>query len=166
MVQQIKWKYCSKTTKQHPICLKSSTFIEEIDSVCKNDGAKKTPFSNEICLNLDKLENELAKLQKRNSSKTMDFYFCITRGKSLGVVLCELRLNYKNPNNLSKSELDKKISDSIRIIGHTPSILKPYIFVFNSKIKNQALSKIRRLYANKKFATALDLNDLYRYYFI
>ena len=165
MVKQINWEYCKDTTAQHHITIKFKKCIVNFDAFCKAEGAKKTPFSNEDCVNLDMVENIIAQSEKRNSRKTMDAFFGIKLEHQRKVVLCEFRLNYKNVNNLSKSELDGKLSNSINLIGHNPMINNSYLFVFNSNLKNQAYRRLRALYSNKKKMQAVDLVDLKNLYF-
>ena len=165
MALQNKWKYCADTTNQHPISKKFKDCVEKLDTLCKEEGAKKTPFSKEQCLNIDRVENILAQNEKRNARKTMDISFGLKSGNEKRVILCELRLNYKNVNNLKKSELDSKISNSRNILGHSTVIFNPSLFIFTSQIKNQAYRLLRRLYSNKNTVKAIDLNDLKKYYF-
>lgn len=165
MGTQNKWKYCKIATNQHPLCVSDKSCIELINAVCIAEGAKKTQFATEVCLNLDKLEGKFAQKDKRNARKTMDISFGVSSGNEQRTVLCEFRLNYKNVNNLKKSELDSKILNSKSIVGHSPLIYTPYIFVFNSKVKNQALRTLRRLYSNRNNTIAFDLNELKAIYF-
>ncbi|EZH75887.1 hypothetical protein ATO12_03595 [Aquimarina atlantica] len=165
MAPQNKWKYCENTTKRHPLCLKFLDCIESIDSICISDGAKKSPFSEEICLNLDKVESNLARKEKRNARKTMDFSFGSKSGNEKRTVLCELRLNYKNVNNIKKSELDSKVSNSKGLLGHSPTIYSPNLFIFSSKLKNQAINRLRRLYSNKSNVAVMDLSDFKKFFF-
>lgn len=165
MAKQTNWEYCKDTTTHHQIAKKYKKCIVDLDTFCKEEGAKKTPFSNEKCINLDMVENIIAQHDKRNSRKTMDAFFGIKLNHQKKVILCEFRLNYKNVNNLSKSELDAKLSNSINIVGQTPMIDKTYLFVFNSNIKNQAYRRLRALYSNKKSMKAIDLNELKSLYF-
>jgi len=81
------------------------------------------------------------------------------------MVLVELRLNYTNWKNLSKKELDEKISHSKIILGQSPLILNHFYFIFSSQIKNQAHNYLRRLYMNKSTVSGIDLNDLKKIHF-
>lgn len=165
MVEQNKWNYCAKTTREHHVAIQHPNCIEEIDSLSKRDGAKKTPFQDEICINLDNVEICLAKKDKRNNRKTMDFSFGIKVINQSKFVLVELRLNYKNINNLSKTELDSKIYNSKIILGQNPNLLNHYYFVFKSNLKNQAHRNLRRIYLNKNIVSGIDLLDLKNIYF-
>lgn len=165
MAQQNKWKYCEKTTNQHSIYIKGNSYIEPIHDVIAEEGQKRNPFTDEVCINLDKYEGYLAQKEKRGKRKTMDISFGVKLGRDKRTVLCELRLNYKNVNNLRKKELDSKIDNTKNIVGHNPVIYTPFIFVFSKKIKNQAFRTLRRLYSNRTNMLALDIDDLKNKYF-
>lgn len=160
MVKQSNWIYCYETTRGHRVAKSHSECIEPIDLVCKRDGARRTPFSHEVCLNLDKVEICLAQIESRSSRKTMDFSLGLKHNTQKRIALVELRLRYRNINNLSKTELDSKINNSITILGHSPNILNRYYFVFSSQLKNQAHRNLRRLYANKSIVSGVDIKDL------
>lgn len=159
------WTYCLQTTRNHQVARQHQNCIEKIDTLCKRDGARKTPFCDEVCINLDGVEKELAKEDKRNNRKTMDFSIGLKQGKQIRLVLIELRLRYKNINNLSKSELDSKIKNSKAILGQSPNLLNHYYFIFAPNLKNQAHRNLRRLYSNKSIVSGVDLSDLKEIYF-
>ena len=165
MVEKNNWKYCKETTIQHPIALKFENCVEDIGTVSIAEGAKKSPFSHEVCINLDKVERLLAKKQKREAQRTMDISFGIKYGNQKRILLCEYRLNYKNVNNLKKSELDLKISNSKSLVGQDPLVHNYYLFIFNSNLKNQAYHVLRRLYANNNTIEVMDLIDLKNHFF-
>lgn len=166
MANQNNLTYCKETTENHQIALNYSDCIQKIDSVCIKDGAKRTCFTNEICLNLDDYEVHNAKRNGTANQKTMDFCFGVkTPNDKKKIVLVELRLNYTNWKNLRKNELDEKISHSKVILGQSPIILNHFYFIFSSQIKNQAHNYLRRLYLNKSTVSGIDLNDLKKIYF-
>ncbi|GAB4206556.1 MAG: hypothetical protein Fur0023_16570 [Bacteroidia bacterium] len=156
-------KYCASTTKNHPLAKKHRECIEKISDACKTAGAKSSPFDQEICLNLDKVEDQKAKCDGRNKHKTMDIAFGI---KSKEMILCDFKFNCENPNNLKHKDLKGKISYSEILLGQTISIHKPYLFLFESKIKRQALNLIRRLFTNKPDEVdVLDIDEFKKKYF-
>lgn len=158
--------YCKETTENHQIASNYSNCIQKIDCVCRKEGAKRTCFTNEICLNLDDYEVNNAKRNRRAEQKTMDFCFGVkTPNDKKKMVLVELRLKYKNWRNLGKNELDKKISHSKILLGQDPIILNHFYFIFSSEIKEQAHNYLRRLYSNKNTVSGIDLNDLKKNYF-
>jgi hypothetical protein len=166
MANQNNLTYCKETTENHQIALKYSDCIQKIDSVCIKDGAKRTCFTKEVCLNLDDYEVHNAKRNGTANQKTMDFCFGVkTPNDKKKIVLVELRLNYTNWRNISRKELDEKINHSKVILGQIPIILNHYYFVFSPPIKNQAHNYLRRMYSNKNIVSGIELNDLKQNYF-
>lgn len=166
MATQNKWVYCLKTTTNHPISERYKDCLELLDEITQKESDKKvkTPFLNEMALNLDAVET--ASPRTKNKA-TMDVAFGISKnaGKSGQIILCEYRLNYKSVKKISKSGLDAKIKGSSELLGGEVPIYKPYLFVFNSNVKASAISKLRRFSSNKVVYRALDIQDLYHDYF-
>lgn len=160
MGKQNSWLYCSNTTKEHGLSKKHSGCVEKIYDITISEGGKKPPFSSEVALNMDKIELSIAKKDKRNARKTMDMAFGVKRGRSKQFVLCEYRLNYKNPNNIRKSELDSKLLYTKSLLGNEPAVHNNYLFIFLSNIKQQAISKLRRLYSSRPNYMAIDVPEL------
>lgn len=50
-----------------------------MDTIFKSEGLKKTTFKEEVALNLDAVEEDTAKREKRAKRKTVDFVFCIKK---------------------------------------------------------------------------------------
>lgn len=170
MAQQNDWKYCETTTKQHSLAVKFRNCVELIHDISVAEGSRKSPFVNELALNLDKLETEKCIKDKRDAFATMDIAFGVERDDSgkrkvERFVLCEYRLRYKNVNNIKKGDLDSKINYSKRLLGNSPALHDKYIFVFSSGLKAQAYSRLRRLYNNKACIEVFDLNELKAVYF-
>ncbi len=165
MEHQNNWKYCTETTNHHQMVKKYKNCVENIKDLTIVEGGKNPPFNDEKCLNLDKVEGILAQKEKREARKTMDMSFGIVLGNQRQFLLCEYRLNYKNVKNLKRSEMDSKISNSRILLGHEPAIHKCYLFIFNSKIKHQAYSILRRLFSNRSIVKAMDVNELKEIYF-
>ncbi len=158
--------YCIETTKNHPIVLLHKDCIQNIHDVCLKDGAKRTGFTTEVCINIDAIEAADAKKNKKQRERTMDFCFGVkSKNNKPNMVLVELRLNYKKVVNLDKKELDEKITHSKDILGHSPIILNKYYFVFQTNIRQQAVYYLRRLYINKNDVLGIDLDELQAIYF-
>lgn len=165
MAKQSNWKYCKETTNQHHLAITFKDCVEKMHDVILAEGNRNSPFNEEDCINLDKVEGTLAQKEKREARRTMDISFGIAKNRQQQVVLCEYRLRYKNVNNLKKRELDSKISNSINLMGHNPIIHNCYLFIFQTGLKNQAYRWLRRLYSNKNIINAMDVNDLKEFYF-
>lgn len=166
MAKQNKKLYSKEQTEKHVLSKQYVNCLQNIKAIVISEGGKKSNFSDETAINLDCVEQSKSKLQKRNANKTMDMVFSFDNEKIIQMILTEFRLNYTNVNNLSKSELDAKISHSKNLLGHQPTIHNVYLFVFQTKLKQQATSVLRRLYSNKPTHKALDITDLYTEYFV
>lgn len=142
------------------------TLLKMLDDITQKESDKKikTPFLNEVALNLDAVEKATTRV-KNNSTMDVAFGISKNQGKSGQIILCEYRLNYKSVNKVSRSVLDAKIKGSSELLGGEVPISKPYLFVFNSNVKASAVSKLRRFSANKVVYRALDIQDLYEDYF-
>jgi len=162
---QNKWIYNKNITINHNLAQQYKISIEKINDTIVSEGGRKTDFKNEVCINLDKIEKILAKKERRNAFRTMDIAFGISKGKAENMVLCEYKLKYKKPANLSKSEIDGKIKYSKNLLGNEPPVLNRFIIIFKSEIKAQSYSILRRLYANKNLFQVLDINELKEKYF-
>ena len=165
MAKQIKWLYCCDSTMGHSISIKYPNCIEKISEVITKEGGKTNSFKNEKIINIDKVEITKAQSENRDLSKTVDIAFCIKKTKNINIVLVEFRFNYLNVNNLSKSDLDKKINYSKQLLSSDVQIHDVFYFVFSPQIKNQAYSKLRRLYSNKSSHIAININDLNEIFF-
>ncbi len=159
MAKQIKWKYCVSTTKSI-ISQFQSTCLQDINQIIVSEGGKNPPFTKEIAVNLDQYEVENAKKSKRNRYHTMDMVFAVIDHNSKYIILTELRLKYRNVNNLRKSELVQKINDSKQIIGYSITFFSTYYFIFKNNLVQQASNKLRRLFLNKSNYVAINIYDL------
>ena len=160
------WKYCPVTTKNHHISQKHTSCMTMINELCVKEGANKTPFNDECCFNIDRVEEIIAHKEKRVKHSTIDFFIGVKFDNNFGVLLCELKLNVKNVKNFSREDIDNKIKYSINIIGHEPKIIKPYLFIFQSNIRNEATNRLRRLFTNKpNFIQVNDLSQFKENYF-
>ncbi len=166
MEQQHKLFYCLSTTIEHPVAKKHPKSVELFkDVIIREGGSKKNVFANEKCINLDSVETAMSQADKRSENSTMDCAFGLTDGKKKQIIMCEFRLNYKSVSNISKSEIDSKIKHSKLILGQEPSLLNQHLLIFKSELKNQAFSRIRRLYSNKNIVSVLDISELKNQYF-
>ncbi|MGQ1927646.1 hypothetical protein [Ornithobacterium rhinotracheale] len=167
MDKQSKYTYCKETTEEHSIARECGDCVQKIVEVCVNEGARNVPSTyDNNCLNLDKYEEYKAIRERRDKQKTMDLCIGVKCRDKRGMLLIELKLKYKNPNNLVGKELLDKIKNSKNILGHTPMILDRYYFIFKRDIKEQAYNRLKRLFNNKKNFFVIDLEQLEQEYFV
>ncbi len=159
------WKYSDAITKNHKI-VSTYNCIENIDKLCLTEGARQTPFKNEVCLNLDAYE------RKTNTNEldcTMDFAFGVVdkiNTKTEGMILVELKLNCSTGNSLNAKNLNNKIKHSGQILGNNPPIQKPYYFIFNKKHLSECKNRLVRCFnGNIQKAIATDINNLHSIFF-
>jgi hypothetical protein len=144
-------KYCRDTTINHVVALKHNACLEDINSLIRQEGySDASPlFTNaEIVLNMDKAEDIVARLENRlEKNKSMDMAFGIAYPNSTKVkmLLVELRLNYSNPNNLSKAEIEEKVAGTSLLLSNIPEIIKMYIFIFKTGQLAEAYSRLFRM---------------------
>jgi hypothetical protein len=103
--------------------------------------------NNEIILDMDCVELQLAMANTRKQNKSMDSAFVITdnSGKKKEILFVEFRFNYTNLKNLDRKELEGKVSGSINSLNPITNIHNQYFFIFNSNLKNQAISRLKRM---------------------
>jgi len=172
MEQHSEMFYCVNTTESHTFHRSYPHCYERMKDVAEEGGCKTSPFTNEKCLNLDKLEIELARKEGRSLRSTMDIAFGVSifdakagTIKKRTLVLCDYKLRVRSPRNLGKKELDSKISGSKAILGQSLPICQSNYFVFTNDKKEEAYNHLRRLYSNKKTAIALTITELAELYF-
>ncbi len=163
-------KYCKFATTEHPIAKSYPCFLQTMDSIIEKESEELREYQFQFIIqkviNLDKVEECIAKKNHRDFKKTVDAVFGVSDNeKNCQMVLCEYKLNIKNPENLKEKELSGKIKGSKEILGESPQIHKSYLFVFSDNIKQQAYSRIRRLDNNSKGWLALTLDELKEKFF-
>lgn len=164
-------KYCKITTINHPISLTYPNCIEDINSLFIREGyaSPEQPFiNNEVILNLDFVESEVAPLANRLKNRSMDFTFGLSNnGQSIQLmVLAELKLNQQNPNQLKREHLEEKVAGSMSVLNSSIDIYANYIFIFRSDKKEEAKSRLFRM--NPKIPNeylVMDIEEFYNTFF-
>lgn len=163
-------KYCKKETLNHTISNIFPCCIKDFNRLIydEDDNLNKLPhlFQDVLVIDLDCVEKNKAKSEKRAQCKTMDSTFAILNGSSIEMLLVELRFNYKNLSNLDRKELLGKVSGSINLLGNSININNRFIFVFQPNLLQQAINRLQRM--NPRIPNnyvAMDLNQLINSYF-
>ena len=165
MGKQNNWLYASEKTRQHPVSLKFHDCVERIDDIIIREGGDKDTFTEEVAINLDKVEKNLARRQKRNLQKSVDMAFCIIYGKETNVVLTEIRLNVKKKFEISRSELEAKVRHSEEILISEIKIHKKYYYIFPKEKLGKANYQLRSLFKHEPYHIALDIEGLKELFF-
>lgn len=129
-----------------------SECLTDLNSLISNDGCvEKMPVFNDCCkvLNMDCVENKIAKLERRTNNKSMDSLF-VARDENgtEEIVFVEYRFNYQSMKNLKIADLrgKKKFSTkNINNFGYT-NIHSKFYYIFNSNLKAQARNYFKRQY--------------------
>lgn len=114
-----------------------------LQELSQRDYSDKYEFNPNIeCLDLDVYEKNT---RKGNLNRTMDAVIgicdCSTKKHKSNerLLLVELRMGYRNVNNLSVTDLVNKVSHSKIILGTEIPIDKNNIFIFDDKVYPQAV---------------------------
>lgn len=167
------FKYSKEALFKHKIALDYPFLLENINDVLENESKECTNCSlpyfenNELVINLDLLEKTLLEkniIEKRLQS--VDISFAILCENQTNMVLVELKLNVKTPNNIEKVSLESKVLNSKNRLGSQYPICEKFYVVFPKKMIEQAR---RRFYLmnpklNNNFI-AIDMHTLKEIYF-
>lgn len=131
--------YSNKTTRRHPIWKISPALFDDISN---RDRKGSCYFSRDIvALDMDTYE----KMRGGNADRTVDAVIgietCINKKcMSPRLMMIELRTNYNSPNNLSKSELEGKVTHSSQLLGAELPVERHKILLFRDEVAAQARS--------------------------
>ena len=159
-------KYCKTTTQAHNLYRSYSSAHIKMCDVVTREGGHGRLFSNDEVLDLDAIEELLARHDRRNKRNTMDITFGYSEQNGNGRInnkcmwLVDFKYRVANVLNLKKTELEDKVNGSIGIIGREIPIHKGYYFVFKKGIKAQAEYRIAKLFSNKRIYQAIDDDKL------
>lgn len=164
-------KYCRNTTINHDISLSHNSCLQNINTLIINEGFVGTIplFTNtEIVINLDEAERIMAIEVGRPLNRSMDMAFGLSNENSTNerILMVELRLNYHNPNNLNRTEIEEKVNGSSLLLNDIPPIYKLYIFIFKTEQLQEAISRLFRMIPriNSNYVV-MDIHQLKERYF-
>lgn len=139
---------------------------ELIQNVSDRDYPNKYSFNLEIeCLDIDAYVKGTHPEQSRSSVDAV-IGICSCRNDRTQInerlLLLEFRMDYKNINNLSSTELIRKIEGTIDILGYDIKINDEYYFLFDNGVINQVKSWFNRKKCEKpnfKYYIAWSVDD-------
>lgn len=164
-------KYSRTETLNLSNQIKQDLCLEYLNKLISDEGCS-SPIpvfvNNELVINMDCVEADLANASGRLRNKSMDSAFVIldNAGTNLEILLVEFRFNYANLKNLNRNEMLGKVLGSTSALLPISNIHGNYIFVFETNLKNQAISRLNRM--NPQIPThyiAMDISDLKSIYF-
>ena len=128
-----------------------------LNTALQNEGAKRTPFTTEKCIDLDKYETDRSR--GGNKGKSMDFTLGLTNKQML---LIEAKLDVKKPTNLTRGELEGKIKQSKEcLLEYEIAIAKEKVFLFSTDKIGQARSHVSKLFNNNPNLRIWTVQELY-----
>jgi hypothetical protein len=143
-------KYSETETRNLSAQINKDMCLEDLNDLIVKEGCSETLpvfVNNEIVLDMDCVELKLAKAESRKQNKSMDSAFVIAdnSGTKKDILLVEFRFNYTNMKNLDRNELEGKVSGSLNSLKSITNIHTQHYFIFDSSLKNQALSRLNRM---------------------
>ena len=154
MAEQMTWM-------NDPIeCLpRFSLYLKNFNALVKHEGGPTNVFPDAMrCIDLDAYEKGL---KQGCHHPTVDAVIGVSAGSSAELVMVELRLNYKNVNNLSPTKLEEKVSCSKNILSDCGKLHAMVYFVFNHRVQSQARSWFARVkWGGKKHFKAITIPEL------
>ena len=140
-------KYCKETTQTHPIYIAHPNCRCAIHKIIIDEGGcdKVKVFGDEPVINIDAVERCLAMREKREQRPTMDIAFGVSEDRrNRGIVLIDFKYRHKSFKRISKNDLMDKVQGAIDILGNTPCIMPPYLFVVQPNLLNEARNHLSR----------------------
>ena len=136
-----------------------SPYLKNFNALVKQEGGPTNVFPDAMrCIDLDAYEKGL---KKGIHNPTVDAVIGVFSGKISELVLVELRLNYKNADNLSPTKLEEKVSCSKNILSGCGKLHPIVYFVFNHRVQSQARSWFARAkWGGKKHFKAITIPEL------
>ena len=148
-----KYKYSESYTREHRLANNTSC-LKNLNELSKADGGKGLFDPDGVVLSIDEAEKRAC---PSNPQKTVDMAMGIAEENSEGkernrqMLLCEFRFNYKNPGNVSMSELEGKIKHSIELLSDGMDGVRIYPKVYFLFAKHeQARSVFARRYEGSR----------------
>jgi hypothetical protein len=116
---------------------------------------------------MDCVEGKVASIERRSPNKSMDSAFITEDAAGMQeIVFVEYRFNYSNLSNLDRNALLGKVAGSTLVLGSPANIHDTYYFVFNSNLKQQAISRFNRMNpAMPQHYKAIDMADIKHRFF-
>ena len=112
---------------------------------CEHYKGKNMPFTTELGIYLDGVEIELAKRNKANRKRTVDFLIGTDKD---WILLAEAKFDVKNPREMEVSELKEKIVHSKELVSNSEMYfqIEPNVIVL---LKDDNFQQLYRELKNK-----------------
>jgi hypothetical protein len=143
-------KYSKESTLKHSVSLNRTECLKAFNDLNIAEGYSGITdlFSSDVfVLDLDCVEAKIAADEHRIRRSSMDCTFAIEieETDSYEMLMVELRYNYLNLQNLTRTKLLDKVSGSTLALGNSVIISNIFIFIFTTALKEQARSRLFRM---------------------
>lgn len=135
------WIYNNKIVREHSLFRFCGSTLNDVSD---KDYKGKYKFNPDIeCLDIDEFEKNVQR--KQQSFHTGDAVIGISayennRGINPRLMVVELRMGYVNTSNLSKQDMEAKVTYTKSLLGGEKPISRESIFIFNNSFIEQARS--------------------------
>ena len=154
--------YCKKETEEHSISRTFPRSLIGMNAMITREGQRCNIFANNwVVLDMDDVETNLARQQRRSKTSTTDFAMGIKITNSSKMLLVECRFRYGNEGvkRLTAGELTAKVNGSIGILNQVPAIHSEVYFLFSNTEIQQARNKMVRLSSGRKTYLAKTITE-------
>ncbi|MDD2244703.1 MAG: hypothetical protein VB079_00715 [Petrimonas sp.] len=140
--------YSFEVTIEHPL---AEYFTLNLNQLVKSDGGKGVFPAECVAISIDNVERSIRRAEQISTVDIAIGVIARTTYPQLRnkrMLMCEFRFNYKNAENISKTALEDKISNSQRILRdkYEGLIDQKCYFLFDKKIISQAINRFSRIY--------------------
>lgn len=133
------WIYNNTVVERHSLFPACGSTLNEVSN---RDYPNSNYFNPDIeCLDMDTYEKKV--LRKSHADRTVDAVMGIStyennRDLNPRFLLIELRIGYESASNLSKTEMEGKVSYTKSLLGGEKTIEKGSLFIFSQSVASQA----------------------------
>lgn len=143
-------KYCISTTTQHNVYNSFPESRIPIQDMIRREGGNSKPFPSSEIIDLDNVAKVSSTKSKCDTTfSTMDIAMGVSDdNRNCHMIIADCKFRCKNPKNIKKRDVEKKVDYSKKTLKTTPPILDTYYFIFNNKCFREAISHFARLFNN------------------
>jgi hypothetical protein len=153
--------YSKEVTKSHQLAGKYKQAITPLNELLIKEGLKRTPFTLEEVLDIDKIEI-MYKTGCGSRQETMDFCMGLCCNQML---LVEAKFRVSQPRNIKKNDIENKIRYSITLLGQDTPVAKEKVFLFSPDTVDLARRYLARLFNNNPRLKVYTVNEFKDSYF-
>ena len=164
-----KWVFCEDIMNSSPLKKRHTSCYMPIKTILKEEGCKeKSPFGKQKALNLDKVEIEMAKEEKRNQRSTADFAIGIAGKKKGGdrkIRLVECKFDVKRVHRKLIEDLRDKNQKTRDYYSFGYQIQESFVVLLNEDFFQQGLRFIKDGFSGSPYCEVLTVKGFYDQYF-